>query len=84
MTKWFAPPEPSASHHKFRDVRIQRGGQRWSGAWHVEGGRLFVGSAWGSTSEPIRDDTDPTIRASELLHAMAAARGGVPDKPRSA
>jgi hypothetical protein len=84
MTKWFAPPKASASHHAFRDVCIQHGGQRRSAAWHVEGGRLFVGSAWGSTSEPISDDTDPTIRASELLRGMVAARGAASDKPRGA
>lgn len=67
-------PTPDTPHHDFHDVLIKHGGRRWTAAYHLESGRLTVSSAWGSLSEPIRDDVDPRSRAAELLHAMVAAR----------
>jgi hypothetical protein len=81
MSNWFGMPKRGAAHHTFRDVRIQHGGKTWTATWHVADGRLFVGSACGSTSEPISDDVDPPGRAAELLHAMVAGRGGNPGDP---
>jgi len=67
-------PKDAATHHKFRDVRIQHGGKRWSASWYVADGWLVVISPWGSESEPIGGDTDPASRAAELLHAAVAGR----------
>jgi hypothetical protein len=81
MSNWFGLPKRGAPHHTFRDVRIQHGGKRWTATWHVDAGRLFVDSAWGSTSEPIGGDMDPATRAAEILHAMVAGRGGNAGEP---
>ena len=74
MTKWFGLPNGRAPH--FPEVRIQHAGKRWTGTWHVQDGRLVVDSAWGSSSEPISDDTDQPARAAAMLHAMVAKRVG--------
>jgi hypothetical protein len=57
-------------------------GERWTGTWHVEDGRLVVDTAWGSASERINDDTDQPTWATEMLRAMVAAAGD--GKPGSA
>jgi hypothetical protein len=81
MSNWFGTPKPGQPHVSYRDVRIQHAGKRWTATWHVEGGHLIVSSAWGSASEPIRDYTDPSSRAAELLHAIVASRTGQANGP---
>lgn len=81
MEDRFGTPERGQPDVSYRDVRIQHAGKRWSATWQVEDGHLIVSSPWGSASEPIGADTDPSSRAAELLHAMVAGRTGQADGP---
>ena len=60
----------------YRDARISRGGQRWTGNWHVEDGRLVLSSAWGSSSEPAEPGASAEAladRARAMLTALIGA-----------
>jgi|HubBroStandDraft_3_1064219.scaffolds.fasta_scaffold479549_2 hypothetical protein len=80
MANWFSKLKPGATRHAYRDVRTQHAGKTWTATWHVEGGRLFVASAWGSASEVISDARDPASRATDLLREMVAGRFHKPSR----
>jgi len=74
MSPWSALSKNGVTPIRPKDVRIIRGGQRWTASWHVEDGELMVWSAWGSRREPVARDADLGSRAQVLLGEIVDAR----------
>lgn len=55
--------------------RILLRGQQWSGAYRVEGGRVYVSSAYGSEDRP-KGRRKPEAVAGEILHGLVEAWSG--------
>ena len=58
----------------YRDVRVTRGGKTWTASWHVDEGKLFVSSAYGSRTEPVGRRKNLGDRAEQILGEIIEAR----------
>lgn len=74
MSNWFGTPKRGASRISPKDVRIIRGGQRFTASYHIDDGQLHVWSAWGSRTEPVGRTKDFKARAEVLLGEIVDGR----------
>jgi hypothetical protein len=74
MTPWSGVPKPEERITR-RTIRIERHGQTWSGAYTVEGSKLYVESAYGSRTIPLGRPTDDlNAKAGRVLEVIVDSR----------
>lgn len=71
---------PVSQHYK--NVTTEFGGRRFSGSFHVEGGHVHVGGAYGSKSGALTGSS-PADLARRLLDELVAARRPMPKTIRA-